>query len=961
MRSTSRGKRRGTAAATTFSTIVRVDEAAGAGEKSCVSSRRPRSSCQSRRSLVSAMLLASMTQKVSSRSRAVAGTSTAAIVALLGVFVVLSPLGNGLVQTSYDSLHRLCVSPADLTNSSVVIVYLDLDSYLSEHRDPSEPWPRELHAALVRRLTAAGARAIVFDVVFSGASTNEQADAAFAEAIRANGRVVLAAELNQSSQEPAGAAWPKTLTLELPYEPLRKATAAWGLASLSVENDYVVRRYFPGFLNNDQPTLTWAAARLLRLPLATNAADALSWVRYYGPPLTLPHRSYHSALRPGDVPDEIFRDKIVFIGARPFVEGFRERRDELRSPFRRFGDNHLFMPAVEIHATQMINLVRGDWLRRLSRGSEIGVLIATACTFGFGLMGLRPLAGSIVALVGAGAALFGARYAFQQGVWFPWLIVSAVQIPAALGISFLFHFAEWYRTRRRMEAAKRVADAKIREQAALIDKAHDAILVQDLTGRVLYANPSAEKLYGWSLAELQRDGGAGKIFESDSTKAAEARAAVLDKGDWIGELRPHTRSGRKLIVEARWTLIHDEANQPTALLTISTDVTDKKQLEAQFLRTQRMETIGSLAGGMAHDLNNALSPVLLGVQLLRRKSADEETTRILGLMESSTHRGADMVRQVLLFARGREGDFERVNIGAVLKEIAKMARETFPKGIMIESFVPADLHAVRGNVTQLHQVMLNLCVNARDAMLSGGKISLVADNVELSADEAAQFRNGTAGEFISVSVSDTGSGMSPEVQSKIFEPFFTTKAEGQGTGLGLATVQRIVKNHGGFVRVESERGQGTTFEVLLPRAVEVAATAAADSVREAPRGDGELILVIDDERAIRDLLAEGLIAHGYRVFTAGNGVEALQIFQQPANEVQLVITDSAMPVMDGTRAISELRKLRADLPIIVASADENTPGTVDWQTLGIKKPFALEEVLDAIARLLTKSAKPPPK
>ena len=892
-----------------------------------------------------------MSQIGNPRARAAAGIIAATLAALLGMFLLLSPTGQGLVQASYDLLHRQCVVASDLTNSPVVVVYLDLDTYLSEHRDPSEPWPRELHAQLVRRLMAAGARAIVFDVVFSEPSTNALSDVALADSLRAHGRVVLAAELNQSSQQPTDAAWSKTLKLELPCAPLRQAAAAWGLASLSVEDDYVVRRYFPGFLSNEQPSLTWAAARMLELPL-TNAVDVPRWVRYYGPPLTIPHVSYRSALRPGDVPDEIFRDKIIFIGARPFVQGFRERRDELRGPFRPWRDNHLFMPAVEIHATQMINLVRGDGLRRLSERAELGVLIAVAALFGTGLMWLRPTAASGVAVLGMGAFLVAARSGFQQGVWFPWLFVSAAQIPAALFGSILFHFADWYVTRRRMDAAKRVADAKIREQAALLDKAHDAILVQDLDGRVLYANPSAEKLYGWPLADLQRNGSAAQIFAADSTTAAEARASVLSKGVWSGELKQHDRDGKSLIVAAGWTLLRDDAGRPTGLLMIHSDITDKKQLEAQFLRTQRMETIGTLAGGMAHDLNNALSPVLLGVQLLRRKTIDPESTRLLGMMETSTHRGADMVRQVLLFARGKEGDFEPVDVGAVLKEIAKMARETFPKGLSIDTFVPADLRRVRGNVTQLHQVLLNLCVNARDAMPDGGSISLIADNVELTAAEAAQIPDAKPGVFVSLSVSDTGSGMSPEVRAKIFGPFFTTKAEGQGTGLGLATVQRIVNSHGGLLRVESAVGQGTTFEILLPCA-DAAPPANALPAGEIPRGHDELILVIDDERAIRDLLSDGLTGHGYRVLTASNGVEALQLFQARASEVRLVITDSAMPVMDGNLVIVELHKLHPALPIIVASADEPAKNAATSTEPRLRKPFSLDEVLFAVARALT--------
>ena len=400
------------------------------------------------------------------------------------------------------------------------------------------------------------------------------------------------------------------------------------------------------------------------------------------------------------------------------------------------------------------------------------------------------------------------------------------------------------------------------------------------------------------------------------------RSVTLKSGEWNGELKLHTHNGNLVIVASRWTLIRDELGQPKELLLINSDITEQKNLEQQFLRTQRMNTIGTLAGGMAHDLNNALAPILMGAQLLRRKATDAESRELLGRMEASTHRGADMVRQVLLFARGRGGDFERVELGGLVKELEKLVRETFPKNISVDAFLPGDLWAVRGNPTQLHQVLLNLCVNARDAMPDGGKLSLVADNVELTAAELAQFSaNSPDPRFVSLLVSDTGTGMPPEVRAKIFEPFFSTKGEGRGTGIGLSTVMRLVKSHGGFLRVESEPGQGTSFEVFLPRATEARAVEAAAVATELPRGHGELILVADDEKAIRELVTSELTAFGYRVLAATNGAEAVALFRQHAGEVRLFITDQAMPVMDGSHAIAELRQLKPGLPVILTSGE----------------------------------------
>ena len=676
------------------------------------------------------------------------------------------------------------------------------------------------------------------------------------------------------------------------------------------------------------------------------AAANQNWIRYYGPPLSIPHVSYGQTLASDGVSDAFFRDKVVFVGARPLVELFNASQDEFRSPYHSWQNKELFLPGVEVHATEMLNLIRGDWLKRLAPGSEAAILIFVALLFGGGLVWLRPFPATVVSVAGAALAFGVAVAGFSHGVWFPWLVVSGAQIPAALGGSVLFYSVEWYRVRKRFEAAKKIADAKIREQAALIDKAHDAILVQDFAGRVLFANPGAEQLYGWTLAELQGGSAAGELFSPDADTIAHARALVRANGEWSGELRQETRDGRTVIVESRWTLIRDDAGQPQSLLLINTDITEKKQLEQQFLRTQRMETIGSLAGGMAHDLNNALAPILLGVQLLRRKSLDEEARGFLNLMETGTQRSADMVRQVLLFARGKDGEFQPLKAGPLVKELEKLVRETFPKNITVETFLPADLWSVRGNPTQVHQILLNLCVNARDAMPDGGRLTLAADNVELTAAEAAAIPDAQPGQFVSLLVSDTGSGMTPEVCARIFEPFFTTKSEGRGTGIGLATVMRIVKSHGGVVRLESEPGHGTTFEALLPRAVEVEKPAATATPVELPMGRGELILVVDDEQAIRDLLADGLRAQGYRALTAANGEEGLHLFQQHTGEVRLVFTDDAMPVMDGRQLIENLRRLRPDLPIILASGESRTfPEENALGVFSLRKPFPLEDAL----------------
>jgi len=884
-----------------------------------------------------------------------AALALAVIVGLLGLALRApdGPLGDGLVRGSYDSLHILIGGRTDaLADSPVVIVYLDLNSFRAQGMNPLQPWPRTLHAQLLRKLKTAGALAVVFDIIFSDVGLDASADRDLAEAIRDNGQVVLAAELNDDASHVTGLDQPWTRTMKVlpPVDQFATNAASWGLASHMIDDDFVVRRYLAGFTSQELPSLTWAAAGVLRLDRNAVGSANQHWIRYYGSALAIPHVSYAEALSPAGVPPHFFNNKTVLIGARPMAEQFHERQDEFRNPFHSWGHKELFMPGVEVHATELLNLVRGDWLQRLSTGAESGWLLVVAILFGGGLIWLRPAPGTAVALAGAGLALGASLVAFDRGTWFPWLIVSGAQIPVALGGSVLFHSLEWYRARKRYEAAKRIADAKIREQAALIDKAHDAILVRDLNGAIIYANRSAERLYGWSTVELQHGGAVGELFSPDPEAARVARTAAIKDGEWNGELQQQTKSGRVVIVASRWTLILDEAGQPRELLLINSDITEQKDLEQQFLRTQRMNTIGTLAGGMAHDLNNALAPILMGAQLLRRKAKDDDSRELLGMMEASTHRGADMVRQVLLFARGRGGEFERLELGALVKELEKMVRETFPKNVQVDSFLPGDLWPVRGNPTQLHQVMLNLFVNARDAMPDGGKLSFVADNVELTAAEACAIPEGQPGEYVSLLVSDTGTGMPPEVRARIFEPFFSTKGEGRGSGIGLSTVMRIVKSHGGFMRVESEVGQGTAFEAFLPRAADAVPVETAAAAAHLPRGHGEVILVADDEIAIRELIATELASFGYRVLKATHGVEALALFRQHADEVRLFITDGAMPVMSGLQAIIELRKLKPGLPVILTSA-EACVGAPDG-VVAVAKPFALEELLVAIERSL---------
>jgi PAS domain S-box-containing protein len=410
--------------------------------------------------------------------------------------------------------------------------------------------------------------------------------------------------------------------------------------------------------------------------------------------------------------------------------------------------------------------------------------------------------------------------------------------------------------------------------------------------------------------------------------------------------------GEGRIVRGQGEVVHDNTGRITRMVGTVQDITEQKRIEAEFLRAQRMDGIGAIAGGMAHDLNNALAPILMGIQIIRNKVSEPDVRQMLAVMETNTHRGADMVRQVLTFARGRDGEQEMLQLGKLILEMENILRQTMPKSISVQSMVPKDLWPVIGNATQLHQTLLNLCVNARDAMPKGGKLTIAADNVELTTEEAKEIADSRPGSYVMVLVSDTGSGISPEVLPRIFDAFFTTKAPGKGTGLGLSTIVRIVRNHGGFVSVKSEVAIGTSFEIYLPRAEAAPAADKAPLTKPSPvkPGQGERILFVDDDRSVREMVAPTLLEQGYRVLAASNGAEALALFRQHELEVHLILADVVMPVMDGLELTEKVHSLLPELPVILMSGTfeagkEPLPtGAANF----LVKPFRLEQLLAII-------------
>ncbi len=503
---------------------------------------------------------------------------------------------------------------------------------------------------------------------------------------------------------------------------------------------------------------------------------------------------------------------------------------------------------------------------------------------------------------------------------------------------------------------RKLAEERIRQQASLLDKAQDAIIVCDLNHQVIYWNKGAERIYGWLASEAFGRHLADLLSAGDRTKINQASSALEKADEWKNESRHTTHSGDKLIVEERWTLVRNESNLPDYYLIINTDITDKKRTEEHLFRSQRMESIGTLAGGIAHDLNNILSPIMMAVDMLRLKTSDADSARWLEMIKENTERGADLVKQVLTFARGMAGDRMPVQLKHIVKEIVGVLKETLPKSIVLDFKIEPDLWTISADPTQIHQVLMNVCINARDAMLAGGRLGISATNTIVDESYARMNIDAEPGSYVILSVSDTGSGMSPDVVERIFDPFFTTKDIGKGTGLGLAIAMTIVKSHGGFINVYSEVEKGSRFSIYFP-STEVARQKGRVEAASLPKGNGELILIVDDEENIRDATEATLRQFGYTTLTAGDGAEALAIFSDRPKNICAVITDIAMPNMDGPALVGSLRELDPQINIIAMSGLVNEEQITELQDLGVRnfllKPFTAETLLKTLSAVIT--------
>jgi two-component system, cell cycle sensor histidine kinase and response regulator CckA len=503
---------------------------------------------------------------------------------------------------------------------------------------------------------------------------------------------------------------------------------------------------------------------------------------------------------------------------------------------------------------------------------------------------------------------------------------------------------------------RKASEQKIQEQAALLDIATDAIVVRDLQHQIQFWNKGAESIYGWSAAEAIGQSTSQLFYLQASLQPAvtEALATVVATGLWQGELHKITKSGQNVVIQSRWTLVRDEAGHPRSILSVDTDVTDKKMLEQQFLRAQRLESLGTLASGIAHDLNNVLTPIMGAAQLLPHtlKNLDERNQRLLNMLVDSSKRGSNLVKQILTFARGVDGTRTVLQVRHILTEIISVARQTFPRSIDISLDVPSqELWLISADATQIHQVLMNLFVNARDAMPDGGQVSVVIDNIIINETYAKLHLQPAIGSYVVITIGDTGVGMSNEMLDRIFDPFFTTKET--GTGLGLSTVIGIVKAHGGAINVYSEVGRGSCFKIYLP-AVDSPEAEAQLSVSELYNGHKKMVLIVDDEISVRAITKESLQAYNYNVLEAIDGIEAIALYAKNYAKIDVVLIDMMMPNLDTSSTIRALRRIEPDVKIVAMSGLATNQEVIRSSrvTYFLTKPFTTEEMLQTLQDIL---------
>ncbi|HPG39886.1 MAG TPA: response regulator [bacterium] len=497
--------------------------------------------------------------------------------------------------------------------------------------------------------------------------------------------------------------------------------------------------------------------------------------------------------------------------------------------------------------------------------------------------------------------------------------------------------------------------------SAVLNSIGDAVIATDSEGNIKFINPNAEVLTGWKQHEAldkQLDQVLNIKNKEDEKLLNKPIKTGFKKGDspnLVLNSTLVTRFGNEVPIDSSTSPIRDEKGEINGAVIVFRDITEKVKLERQLTQAQKMESIGLMAGGVAHDFNNILAAILGYASFMKVKLLqDDPNFKYVETIERSAQRGAELTSQLLTFTRGGKQDIKPVNLNEIVNETVKIIKSTFDKAIEIETRLFEDLPSVKADEVQMQQMLMNLCVNARDAMTQGGKLIVETDLTLIHDHDTSFFMGAKAGSYVTISVADTGIGMDKDTLEKIFDPFFTTKEKGKGTGLGLSMVYGVVKNHGGFEKVTSELGKGTTFKIYFPAGEKV--KKSQKTVNKKPVHGNELILVVDDEEPIREFVKDVLESYNYRVLLAENGEEAVTIFEKNKDKINLVILDMVMPKMGGLQTFIKLKMLNPKIKAFLSSgySPDGQAGEILERGVNgfLQKPYEMNDLLFKVRDIL---------
>ncbi len=496
------------------------------------------------------------------------------------------------------------------------------------------------------------------------------------------------------------------------------------------------------------------------------------------------------------------------------------------------------------------------------------------------------------------------------------------------------------------------------EFRSLVESAHDAIFSLSPGGIITSLNPAFETITGWNAEEWLGKSFTDLVHKDDLYKAVED-IQHISAGEIPApeEIRIKRRDGSYAVGEFILTALVRN-NVLRGMFGIARDVTERKRLEQELRQASKLESIGTLAGGIAHDFNNILGIILGYVSILEHSKNQEHFKEALSSMSTAVRRGTGLVKQLLTFARKTEAKLARLYVNDVVKELISFLRETFPKTISFAPQLDNELLAINVDVNQMHQVLLNLCVNARDAMPGGGEISVVTKNVDGKIVQQ-RFPQASDAGYVFITVSDTGVGMDEETRAHLFEPFFTTKGTGEGTGLGLSVVYGVVKACNGFVDVTSAPGKGTSFYLYFPAVTDQKISEwKSTAERKEIAGGNETILLVEDEEALRALIRSLLEEKGYHVITAADGEEAITIYARSFHQIHLILSDIGLPKVNGWDAFLRMRQINPAARAILASGyiDSNMKATMTSAGMAdiMQKPYTANEIFEKVRSVLDK-------